>query len=477
MRIACLVFFTLSGICLKAQVTQFNPDLKYHPDSLKRWTKSIFEGISEKHPGFYSFTSKSKFDQLIDSTIQTILVPSTELEYYRKLKPLFARIGCVHTGISLSEEYQAYLDNTSTFIPLEIFIDSTMKVFVSRNYDTLNRIVTGARVISINGKPVSDILQQIMEAIPSDGYNKTAKVLLLNNRFPFWYQTIIEASDTFQVELEQESIRKIVNVGGVAKKTFPSTQALEHNYTKPMTFQVRHNIGILKVHSFAKSNYRGTGQKFKKSVRHIFRLLEKEGITRLIVDLRYNTGGTDGHAAYFAAHFFNKPFRYWDKIEVTQSVSEEIKGLYRIFYKKPELINGSYRWKKALLTNEFDYYQVQKPARYSFNGQAYLLTNGLCLSSCSDFVALLSHNNKAKVIGQETGGGYQGNTSGMMPVAKIPTGLRVTVPLQKYTNAVDMDKNYGRGTIPHYQVSPGFIDWISKRDVEMEFVLELLVAE
>jgi hypothetical protein len=50
----------------------------------------------------------------------------------------------------------------------------------------------------------------------------------------------------------------------------------------------------------------------------------------------------------------------------------------------------------------------------------------------------------------------------------------VTVPLQKYTNAVDLTKNFGRGTIPDYQLTPTFDDWVNKKDIEMEFVLQLI---
>ena len=78
------------------------------------------------------------------------------------------------------------------------------------------------------------------------------------------------------------------------------------------------------------------------------------------------------------------------------------------------------------------------------------------------------------MVGQESGGGYQGNTSGMMPKTKIPTGLEITVPLLKYTNAVDPMVNIGHGTIPHHAVAPTLDDWIEKKDVEMEFVMQLI---
>jgi len=230
----------------------------------------------------------------------------------------------------------------------------------------------------------------------------------------------------------------------------------------------------LKVHSFAESIVKENGQHFKKFIKTTFTQIQNSGIENLVIDLRYNTGGSDGNAAHLASYFFDKPFRYWDKIEVTEELAKEIKGLVRIVYRKPIKEGETFRWKKGKLTNEFDYYLTQKPANINFKGATYILTNGLCMSSCSDFVAILSHNKKAVVVGEESGGGFQGNTSGIIPTAKIPTGIQFTVPLQKYTNAVDLTKNYGHGTIPDFQITKRFEDWITKKDIEMEFVLQLI---
>ena len=148
--------------------------------------------------------------------------------------------------------------------------------------------------------------------------------------------------------------------------------------------------------------------------------------------------------------------------------------MYKLFYRKPLKKDSTYHWQTTWFTNEFDYYKMQKPAKFPFEGRVFLLTNGLCLSSCADVVAILAHNRKVKVVGQESGGGYQGNTSGIMPKTKIPTGLEITVPLLKYTNAVDPMVNIGRGTIPDYLVIPTLDDWIEKKDIEMEFVMGLI---
>ena len=98
---------------------------QYHHDSLKRWTQSVMTELSRKHPGFNRYTSKARFDFVIDSTVQTITDSLTTIEFYRKVKPLFAQIGCLHTGIKLSDAYETYIDKEPTLIPFEIFIDAS----------------------------------------------------------------------------------------------------------------------------------------------------------------------------------------------------------------------------------------------------------------------------------------------------------------------------------------------------------------
>ena len=87
---------------------------KFSPDTVKNvindWTKEL----SIKHPGFYRYTSKEEFTRYIDSVKITIEDSLTELQSYLKIKPIFTKIGCLHTGLSLPKEYDDYLNNTLT---------------------------------------------------------------------------------------------------------------------------------------------------------------------------------------------------------------------------------------------------------------------------------------------------------------------------------------------------------------------------
>jgi hypothetical protein len=472
-----LLVMSLFTTTLLAQEDQaFYPEEKFSADSLRTWTTELMDGLSETHPGFYRYTPKKKFDSIIKTTLSSFTDSLNTIDYYRTIKPLFAQIGCLHTSITLSDQFEEYIDKIYKLFPFEVYITENNQVFITKNHSINKSIRLESELLSINGKPIKDILEMLMKSIPSDGYNTTLKTLLLNHRFAFWYRSMIDLSENFKIATRFNNNVETFNLNGITSAEFESIDSLQSVNSEPLDFKINDSKGVLTIKSFAKTDIGNNGQNFKRYIKSVFKTLNEEKIENLIIDLRYNTGGTDGNAAFLASHFFDESFRYWDKIEVTKEIAGQIKGNYRIFYKKPVKVDSTYHWIGARwwLTKEFDYYKVQKPAKNNYKGKTYIITNGLCMSSCSDFVAIISDNQKTKIIGQESGGGFQGNTSGMMPTNSFAKNMTITIPLQKYTNAVDLKKNKGRGTIPDYIVQPTLTDWIDKKDIEMNFVNKLI---
>ncbi|GMN08259.1 S41 family peptidase [Croceitalea sp. MTPC5] len=449
---------------------------KYAPDSLNIQVKELMEGIGSGHPGMYRYTDKREFDFLIDSTFTTVTDSISPLTYYRLLKPLFAKIGCLHTSIELSEANQNTLNDSLKLIPIEVFIDDEKRAFVTKNYAKNETIPLKSEILAINGQSIAAILETLYNAIPSDGYNQTLKTLLLNYRFALWYRSMISTTNRFEIEARTKGLRKVYNLTGVSNDVFPTFETLERENENQLNLKITNDIGLLTVRSFAKSTIKKNDQNFDKFIKNTFKQLNQKQIEHVIIDLRNNTGGTDGNAVKLASYFFEQPFRYWAKIETTEDIAAQVKGFSRLFYKKPVLKDSSYHWRGSRwwLTKEFNYYRIQKPAKHNYKGNVYLITNGFCMSSCADVVAILSYNKKAEVIGTETGGGYQGNTSGLMPTSTINDDMQITIPLNKYTNAVDPNTNFGRGTIPDVRIRPTLDDWMNKKDVELEYIMKLI---
>ncbi|MEP6711506.1 MAG: S41 family peptidase [Ferruginibacter sp.] len=448
---------------------------KFSADTVKStiddWTKEL----RIKHPGFYRYNSKEDFNKYIDSIKSTVKDSLTEMGAFLKFKPIITKIHCLHSGISLPKEYKDYLNQQPNLFPFQVYFNDN-KAYVIKNYSAATSILAGDEILSINGKSIDKITAQLLSLIPSDGYNLTMKYRALYLQFPSWYRSI-DLSENFVTVIKQNSIEKTYQIKGAKFNDIVRDGFLrEPVRTKQLEFKIENNIGFLTIHSFAQTDIKKAKQDFKEFIDQTFTEIETNKIQNIVVDLRDNTGGSDPYAAYFTSYFFDKPFRYWDRIEVTEAIAKEIKGAaLKLFYRKPIQKDSVWLWQKGRHTNEFDFYEEQRPAKNNYKGNTYVLINGFCMSSCADVAAILSYNKKAIFIGQETGGGYQGNTSGMIPDSKVqPFDFTLTVPLQKYFNYVDTSKNIGRGTIPDYPVNMTSDEVLKGEDKELQTTIDLI---
>lgn len=322
---------------------------------------------------------------------------------------------------------------------------------------------------------MEELLQIMLPAIPSDGYNMTMKFRALHHDFARWYRSMVEQTPLFAITIIRNGKPETINVAAISKKQIADFGFMEEKkHAKQLEFGILDSIGILSIHSFAKTSIKASDQHFRKFMKSTFRTLRDNNINNLVVDLRYNTGGTDANAAHFSKYFFDKTYNYWDRIEVTEPIAKEIKGIYKLFYKKPVHKDSMWLWQKTWVTKEFNFYRPQQPAKNSYKGNVYVLINGFSMSSCSDLAAVLSKNQRVMFIGEESGGGYQGNNSGMMPESEALGGFTVTVPLQKYYTAVDPSVNFGRGTLPDHSVTPTVYEVINDLDVVMWYAQTLI---
>jgi C-terminal processing protease CtpA/Prc len=117
---------------------------------------------------------------------------------------------------------------------------------------------------------------------------------------------------------------------------------------------------------------------------------------------------------------------------------------------------------------------IQQPQSNSFNGKVIFLINGLCFSTTADFCSMAKSNSRGKFIGEETGGGYYGNTSGQTMKVELPhSKVSITIPKFKYVNDVKKTKYADRGIIPDYTILPTIHEVILNKDVQLSFALKL----
>ena len=117
---------------------------------------------------------------------------------------------------------------------------------------------------------------------------------------------------------------------------------------------------------------------------------------------------------------------------------------------------------------------IQQPGKPTFEGKVWILINGGCFSTTAEFLSQAHYHRRATFIGEESGGGYYGNTSGVVPALTLPnTKLIVYVPLVTYFVAVGGYKAAAHGVLPDHPIRYTIEELLAGTDKELALALEL----
>jgi len=179
-------------------------------------------------------------------------------------------------------------------------------------------------------------------------------------------------------------------------------------------------------------------------------------------------------------HLTDKPFRYFDHISVktlSPSFKEHLDWPADLEAKLHDGTTvdpaGGYLVTAKLRPGVAE----QQPGKYPFLGKVFVLTEGGTFSTAADFCAATHHLKRATFIGEETGGGYCGNNSGMMPTLTLPNSkIGVGLPIYEYWNAVPGYEGRRPGTIPDHVVELKTADLLRGVDKPLDLALKLADA-
>jgi len=96
----------------------------------------------------------------------------------------------------------------------------------------------------------------------------------------------------------------------------------------------------------------------------------------------------------------------------------------------------------------FERHYFSPKTDHHFDGKVYILIGGNSFSATTLFVGALKGQKNVTLVGEETGGGYYGNTAWIIPDVTLPnTKLRIRLP--KFRLVVDKSREKdGRGVMP-----------------------------
>ncbi len=460
----------------------FDPKKKFDTDLLREDFRVFRLALEEGHAGLYRYTPKKELDGQFEAVEKSLTMPLTEIEFFRLLAPLVGNINDGHTRIYFSTALENDLQGQPVLFPFKLrFIGG--KAYLFRNYSENGDLVMGSELLSVNKKPVAEIIDLMLPLVTRDAHVETARFRRMESTTLFGnlYTALFGPTATFTIAYKEpgsEDVR-IVDIKGIPPRDLNGVFARRYPdaaaQLPPIQLEWKEEIPVLTVRTFGSGPYQSAKISYPTFLRDTFKELQDKGTRHLVIDLRDNGGGDDAYGKILFAHLMDKPFDYYRHLRMNQAEYSFFKYT-NVPPERAKLPANQFK-KNDEGTYDLTFHPnlgVQQPIPPVFQGKVYVLINGNSFSGTGECTSLIHYHKKAVFIGEECGSGYYGNTSGFMPELTLPnTKLRVRIPLLLYTMAVSGYPE-DRGIIPDYPVAPSIKDLLEGRDPAMEFTIELI---
>lgn len=435
--------------------------------------------LTLQHQGLYNYVDKATTDAEIATLRNSIEQSMTKLEFYQVIRKLIGLMNEGHGSAKLPKLTRIKTRITKSLFPLAVaFFDK--ELIITQNFGAdIKGLSKGAKLVSINGEPVVQVIEKLMPLIATDGFNETSRFEWIGGaNLSLLYRLVYGKKKVFELEVldpvHQKS--KIVRIPAIRVTSFKAKHAKfksrRFSYSSFNFEQINDSIAYLSIPGFGdeKIDYESF---YKKQ----FKQIDSLKIKHLILDIQANGGGEEGNENLLFSYLSEAPIRKYKKVTMLPKPYHKNKGDKGYQFDKWAL-KGSVA-ERGAFTLVSDYYSelgYQRPNKdYIYRKQLYVLISGQTFSGGAEFASMLKMTNRGIFIGEETGGAYEGNVSGYSETIKLPnTKITINIPTVHFQMAVS-PKTIGRGILPDYEVPQTWKAYLDSENAKLAFAKKLIM--
>lgn len=501
------LLFVFLFICLSIHmVAQDSFDSPMAQVKMKKDLDLFYKLREAANSGVYKYRTKQEIDSIYQWAYTQITQSATFGDFYGILCQITDFEGSLHNVTQLPTKIKEQLETeTSGYFPFTIKLIDGKWVCNNRNMP----VPLGSEILSINDVPMNEIIPALYKYYTTDGYNISGKKIGLNALFPHYYRMNFGQKKSFQIQyISANNSPKQAEIPSISNKQFranftkrhskkidyldyASDEELIENEVFYYSKILNDSTAMLVVNSFSIGGNAAseTHKAYVRFLEKTFAEFKEKAVKHLIVDVRYNGGGTDPNDLVTYSFLTQRNFQenteawisfqkipYWSRIKgelffLIKPIAKLVfqKELKEIFYVEKE---GKYY--QGDKSND---HKVWSPNPNAFEGQIYLLVGPRIASAGSLFASLLASDESTITIGEETMGTYHGH-NGHTPIryqlkhSKIKTAWSI-VNLEQDVRAKP-NQPVGYGIIPNYEVKQSHNDFLNNKDTVMQFVLDFI---
>ncbi|MBR2648665.1 MAG: peptidase S41 [Sediminibacterium sp.] len=479
---ALAFIFILSLSIATAQIIPRFPQQEMREDM--QLLKKILEA---NHPSLYWYSDKAHIDSIYNLIYNSLPDSLNEIQFRNKLAYWISEIRCGHTSVRYSKKLTKRLTELrypAFPLSLKVWKDS-MVVLANRNIldTTLTR---GTIITGINNRTNKEIIDSIFHYISTDGFAINHKNQVLSNNFSDWYKWVFGIDSVFTVQYvdsaggaasvsiksftlmppKRDSSQKKLAVlpTAIPPQTIPSLSRRARNLLskRVLLLDSTNKTAVMRLTGFS-------GGQLKRFFRKSFRTLHHLAITDLIIDLRENGGGKVDNYIKLTKYLTDHPFKVGDTVQAISRKFEYGRYIHPSWiYWIAMNIGGRKEKDGTIHYRRYEKHYFQPITKNHFEGHVYLLQGGYSFSAATMFISSLKGQKNVTVVGEETGGGWYGNSAMHIPEIKLPySKLRVRLPM--YRLVMDRNRVKGRGIVPDWEINPS--SYAIKKGVDLKMTL------
>ena len=484
-----LLIISAPAISQKASLPTPNGTLKkISPDKLRADLYLLKHMLEANHPSLYWYASRESIDSSFSMTVNGIRDSMNEIEFKNRVAAFVSEIRCGHTVVRSSWRFSKYAVNYRfPLFPLNIKLWQDSMVVLSSLLSKDATFSRGTRLLSINGRDARYFVDTFSRHISVDGWGKQFSNQLVSNNFGGYYKNILGLDSVYHITyINSAGVRTDTVVKNVLPSERSSTVTPSRDSIPRMSKRERKKIQLAERRFFQIDSVSHTafmrlgsfsGSGTASFIRKSFRKIRNSPVSNLVIDLRSNGGGKVSNSTLLARYLSDHNFRVADTVVRNTPQLKFKKHIQEgWFYQIGLLFSG-----RRLSDGRFHFTRFERKIwepkkKNHFDGNVFLIQGGFSYSATTLLLGELRGQRNIRLVGEETGGAYYGNSAMLLPNIKLPhSKIRVTLPLFRVVAGSNRPK--GIGIPPDIEVPPSSDAIRRGVDPKIEKIKSLIAEE
>jgi len=405
----------------------------YSAKAYKEDLDQLGKKLIEINPNTFKFIAEKDFRDLVEEKKALITDNTPYSEFMWHCREIIAHVNCSHTSMGGFNPENKMLSPSQRF-PLQTrWVNEHLFVIDPLNNE--QQVARKDEILSINGRAVSELIADIYSHTPSQGLIESSKRHFFNR----WSTGLIPFSlgfpESYEIQVKGKARPIVLNKAASVKDPVNDFSIKYCGANLCLEFLDNNTSAVMTISSF--NYYRWNNYtEFTEFMDRSFKEIEEKGVENLILDLRFNGGGSPESSIYLLKYLSDKPFTYFADTDYPEG-----KG-------------------------------VQQPFDKPFEGNLYCIIDGNGKSTTGHFVAMVKNLSLGTIVGEELGSN-QFCTGGQTICRLTHTKLEFYVANSTSKLAITSLPDE-RGILPDHYVTQSIEDYLQNVDAVKEFTLSLI---